>query len=177
MRSPNRKTSTIRLLFRALVLLALGASIDSQASPRPPLELPSATAQSGQEVLFEIEIAKKDQYLLGIKFLEQNTAGDAARLAQLLGAAALDSSGKWIEQGVPASFHVRIHKKNKNEEILNELVDRPKTRAAYGGRIADISLISLEPGVYLVSLQYMRLAPALSAIPGKIFFSKAHHGK
>ncbi|MBB3122326.1 DUF5625 family protein [Pseudoduganella violacea] len=177
MRSPERKTSAIRLLFAALVLLALGACTGSRAIPRPPLELPSATAQSGQEVLFEIEIIEKDQYLLGIKFLEQNTPGDAARLAQLLGASALDSSGKWIEQGVPASFQVRIRKKNKNEEILNELVDRPKTRAAYGGRVADISRINLEPGVYLVSLQYLRLAPALSAIPGKIFFSKAHHGK
>ncbi|UMR32270.1 DUF5625 family protein [Massilia sp. MB5] len=126
---------------------------------------------------FEIEIIKKDQYLLGIKFLEKNTPGDAARLAQLLGASELDSSGKWIEQGVPATIHVHIRKKNKNEEILNELVEHPKTRATYGGRAADISLINLEPGVYLVSLKYMHLAPALNAIPENIFFSKAHHGK
>lgn len=171
--------STFRIpCFVAIFLLGLTSCAEKSKLQKPPIHLPFDAAQVGSKTTFEVKIVEKNEYLLGVVFSIEKTPGESTRVGKILGMPYQQTStGQWLELGLPASFRVRIYKQPDNEELLNKIVDHPKTRAGHLGRTADIALIPLNEGIYSITLEYLQGAPELAALPAKIVFSEAHHGK
>lgn len=170
--------STIRVMFfMVLASFGLTSCADEPKLKKPPFELPFDAGSVGSKTNFEVEIIEKNEYLLGIVFFIKKTPEEAIRVGKILGASQQIGPAQWVEYGVPATFLVQIYKQPGNEELLNKLVDHPKTRPEDIGRTADIVRIILVPGSYSIKIEYIQGASELASLPSKISFSRAHHGK
>jgi Domain of unknown function (DUF5625) len=172
--------STLQIIFLlALTSLGLTSCAGEPKIYKPPLLLPFDPGHVGSKTEFEVKIVEKRNYLLGIRFFIKATPEEAIRVGKVLGASKqIPGSIKFVELGVPATFRVQIYKQPGNQELLNELVDHPKTRVGGIGRTADVVSVDLEPGNYSVKLEYVQGAPELAALlPAEIIFAKSHHGK
>ncbi|WP_265287761.1 DUF5625 family protein [Verminephrobacter eiseniae] len=178
MSKPRKWLSTLRVMF-FMVLASFGLTSCAEESEygKLPFSLPFDAGRVGSKTDFKINVIEKNKYRLSIVFAIKNIPEESKRIGKILGIPQRIGPAQWIERGVPAQFLVRVYKQPGNDELLNELVNHPKSSAGYVGRWADIVDIRLEPGNYSVTLEYMQGAPELAALPAKIVFARAYHGK
>jgi hypothetical protein len=110
-------------------------------------------------------------------FIDKESTEEEWRLGVILGSPRKTESGEWIEPGVPAKFRVQIIQNETGKHVLDEIVERPETDAAYMGRAATLATKNLPIGLYTISVEYISGAPELAPLYAQISFARAHHGK
>jgi hypothetical protein len=130
-------------------------------------------------ITLPLDLAKPGRSYLFWHFFDKKVSPEESRkLHDILGGARRIAPAQWVEPGVPIKLRVQIIQKLDGKLMLDELVDHPKTNAAYMGRYTNlVEKYLLSPGVYTVRIEYLEGAPELAPLYGKISFSRAYTGK
>jgi hypothetical protein len=181
-------------ILRAVFLIALaflGFSAYAKASDfkKPPFRQAFDLSEVGKITELKVEVNEKRKYSLDVVFYvrrpnkyfgfldKQESIAEDAKLRNILGAAKLIAPGQWIEPGIPAKFHTRIFKESNNNELLNGNVKKITPGPTYMGYRAEIFEILLEPGRYVIKIEYIHGDPQLYQIPADFLLEKSYYGK
>jgi hypothetical protein len=177
--------NTCALLFLIFCFL-MGATAGESSTP--PVVLEFFPQKVGHSYTLDVKTIEKSSYAITARFYlekpkrsfwfsQKQTPEEAARLSHILGGLAKASSGEWVERGVPAQFRVRVFRGTDGKVIVDKLVSRPETNAAYMGRYSILASETLPAGHFKVQIDYLDGAPELASLYAVFMVAKAHHGK
>lgn len=181
-------SSVAHKFFIAVMAFLISSKVGASDEKTPPIEVPFYPQKVGSVYIFDVNVVEQLTYAIDVRFYlklpnkwshffdKDLDPQEAKKFYEILGGARLVNH-EWVEPGVPAKFRVQIINKASKKIILNELISRPATSAAYMGRYAVLANANLPIGLYEIRLEYLEGASELWPLYAKIWFARAHHGK
>ena len=155
-----------------------------------PTSSPFDTKKIGETYVFDVKVVDHFAYAVSLHLyisrpsqishlFDDESIENAVRLREILVGAIPSDEEDSSKPGipVPAKFLVQIYSASENKLILSELVDHPRSSAAYMGRYMYLAQKELSPGLYTVRVEYLYGAPGLGDLQAEIMFYKMLPGK
>ncbi|AVR98824.1 DUF5625 family protein [Pseudoduganella armeniaca] len=173
----------------AAVLLCLAAAscaIPAAAlTATPPLAIPFAVRTGGETAHTDLRIAQQGIYRFGLTFQAVNVrdSSEVYALLDLMGDAENpypSSASPPPNYGVPLSLSLRIERLEPGPVavVFDRTTDQVQRYAGFGGRfLKKIGDVTLDRGVYRVTVKNLRPAAQLSNLSVHIHINKAYLGK
>jgi hypothetical protein len=159
----------------------LAACVAADGARKVPLEVPFALDKGGEIVELLVSIPERRSYTFGIGFMvDRKIPEDAERVLALIGTAARDATGKYVDLGVPLKIRLEIESvKTRGPPYHFEMETSEIVLYAgpYEQEQKRITAVGLDPGTYRVKVTNLLAAPPMRGTPINFHIRHYRFGK
>lgn len=172
----------LRIWLCSMVLLPWLATCAIADGPKKvPLEVTFTLDKGGEVVELEVLIPERQTYTFGIGFMvNRKIPGDSQRVLALVGTAARNVTGKYVELGVPLRLRLEIESMKTEGAPYHfdqEISEIPKYATSYEAFEKRIANVKLEAGTYHVKVTNLLAAFPVQGTPINFHIRRAYFGK
>lgn len=159
----------------------LAACATADGPKKVPLEVPFALDNGGEVVELDVFIPERQTYTFGLGFMvNRKIPGDSTRVLELVGTAARDATGKYVELGVPLKVRLEIESvkvEGTSYRFDQEVSEIHKYAGSYDAFEKMIANVMLDAGTYHVKVTNLLAAPPVQGTPINFHIRRAYFGK